>query len=1005
MKERALWNVIQENFSSELESLKIQWVPAEYFNDPRVAGAYTSGEHFIRLNRAYKGKRVEASTVLHEVVHGITVERLMTNQEYSTKIHNIFDEYMRQTKRYNPYYGESNIYEFIAEGLTDPEFQKELMNLEYRGSDKSLWNEFIDLIKAVWAPLSDNTLFDELFKTVMNPEGKDKVTSTFPEFKIYNQLRMDKIRGELKEAEQSKELEGYTKEYGQEVWDTVEAFANMPFQDVPELLESMEGYVPKEVLDSVLSIFDQKNRLEKIEYAKSEKEARTTLEARDISKTWEQKLDAAEKGDIREKPKDIALDWGKKVQEGFKDIAKGVTERLRTISPKLVAPIRKMEYSINKMNKEYRDRTDPFIKKYRGLSLRDKLGLDLALVNPSKEYSEKRDEILERNGMVEEFSKVKDVLADIHKEKGKEGLNKYKSLANYFPRRVKDVRGLMQAMKGSEDYNLIEAEMDKLGKDASEADKENAIKQMINTGRFPSIALLDPTSSKKRKIQVVSSEWLKYYESSVDSILHHIYESNESVYSHRAFGDSIRLKRVAERDRLGKLLEGKLTEKKRAKLFSEFSAMEAQLDNYDEDFNEGGLAKQIVSLAPELSMWEADEVVKSIRARLNQKGMSGPISTFRNLSLMSALGSPTSAITQIGDLAFSIYKNGPVDTIKALLGDKMITAEDLDLAGAMNEFQTQGTAKWLDKVLKWSGLQVMDQLGKNTFMESSLKKARKQTLEDFTKEWGDVLGQETEATWNDLQEGVKTERVAFFAFNALSDFQPVSLSEMPAKYLTAGNGRILYALKSYNIKALNTIYRESVNTWKKGKTPQERAKAMADVGRLVLLMTFMGATADELKDLLLGKDAGTFSEGLKDNLVKTAMLSRYTLEKGGGKGVIEKTITDIIMPPLNLIDDPIYDVVTWMNETEGDEDFRTLKSLPWGKLPYSWFSSAEEYSDMRNLRQEIVDSIGDGKSIGSVSSKVRDYNKKLRGLETPRSLKPINYGTLSRARRDYLKDQ
>ena len=697
--------------------------------------------------------------------------------------------------------------------------------------------------------------------------------------------------------------------------------------------------------------------------------------------------------DVRDKPKDLSLQWINKAAGVIKDAGKSVTERLRKIDYTLMKPLREMEFKILTSNRSYQDRIKPFVDGYRKLSKEDKLLLDLTLINREDEDVEVRNEILGRNNLTKAYKQVEEVLKEIYKKKADVGLNYYKEMPDYFPRRVKDVRALMQEIKEDPTYNIIQQELDMLPKDA---DKEAAIQQMISTGRFPSIALLDPTSSKRRSIRRVSSKWKHHYLNSVDALVNHIYESNEAVYARELFGDNHRKKLVKERDKLYKELESKDVKNRKRKVVK-LQILERELEDFDGEFNEG-ISKMLVEKAPNLTASQADAVIRLIRARLTQKGMHGPLSTVRNLSLMSVLSSPTSAITQIGDLAFSIYKYGPKSTVKAILGDKLITPKDLDLSHSMKEFQSEGTAKWLDKTLRWSGLQFMDNFGKTTTMNASIEKASKLSLKEFKKEYGDYYGEDTEKLYNDLKGKKKTELTKFFAFNELSDLQPVSMSEMPLMYLTAGNGRIFYALKSFNIKALNTIYRESVHKWRTSKTKKEKAKAAYDTGRLILLMTFAGATADELKDFLLAKDAGTFRGNVFNNLLKIAFLSRYTLDQGFSKGIAETLAKDVLVPPTGLVDDPLNDIV---NTIKGEPDFKTITNLPWGKIPYSWLSINEESSDMRNLRDEILTEYGDGSSLSSIKKRMNQYNRWARKNDRK---KIITFKVLTNRRKRVKKD-
>ena len=687
-------------------------------------------------------------------------------------------------------------------------------------------------------------------------------------------------------------------------------------------------------------------------------------------------------------------DYAGEVTNSVRDLGRSVlktsSEVLRKIDPRLIKPLRKFEMAIVERNVNARAKMKGFMDKYKGLSKSDKNLLDLTLMNNTEADIKKRNEILRRNGMTADYKKVEEVLKQIWNDKEKLGLNKYGEISGYFPRSVKDMPRLMQDMANDPDMNYIQNELKALGEDATQEEKEHAIKEMINTGRFPAISFMRTGADRKRKIERVSSKWKHHYRSAPDALLNHIYEQNEKISSHEMFVDSpARIKKVREVAKIyEKLKDDTIKGDKRKELVGKAQAIEQWLSDPERDTE--GLDKFLAREAPNLSFEDANTVLNVFRARLNQKGMHGVAGGFRNVALMSTLGSPTSAITQIGDLAFSIYKNGPVNTVKAMLGPKMITAKDLDLEHSMKEFQTEGTAKWLDRVLTMSGLKYMDMFGKNTNINASLNRAKAQSLEEFSEEWGHVLGKDTERTYKDIKSNKNTELSRYFVFNDLSNWQPISLSEMPQQYLTAGNGRIFYVLKSYNIKALNNIYRESVHKWRTAKNKKEKMEAARNTGKLILLMTIAGATADELKDFLLGKGAGdTFSDNVHENLLKIGFMSRYTLDKGLSSQTMKSFLGDVLLPPTQWVVDPLADVYKTF---KGEPDFKTLQSLPWGKLPYSWFSDGAEKSKMDNLRKKIFARTLAGSSIGSLRSEISEYNRWARVNDK----KPITVASIRR---------
>ena len=101
------------------------------------------------------------------------------------------------------------------------------------------------------------------------------------------------------------------------------------------------------------------------------------------------------------------------------------------------------------------------------------------------------------------------------------------------------------------------------------------------------------------------------------------------------------------------------------------------------------------------------------------------------------MGNFGSAITQLGDLAYSMHFNGFDNTFKALFNQK----DNYDFVKYFNlkdhnidaVTSTDAISKTLDKVFTITGLKKLDQLAKNTTMNASWKKYKAQAMKDFRK--------------------------------------------------------------------------------------------------------------------------------------------------------------------------------------------------------------------------------------------------------------------------------
>jgi len=882
---------------------------------------YSKGK--IYLDKEYFSTRKDSKgleeTIIHEVAHGLTVEEMEANPAIKKQVTDLLDTVRKDV--------------LTLEELSLLESKYKFDPIRINQSREQFDKEFTRFSTEVYYGLLNEKEF--LAQTFSSYEFQKALTG----------VRLEKPKGSIRT-----------------VWDK---FVNL----VREVLGlSNDSYTAlDESLRLSTELMMQEGAVSTDSTVSPSLTTSTKLkQQRKSTKSWEDRAKEMRKtettsGKVMSMVKDVV-----------RDTVKSASEVLRRIDPKLLKPMRTFEMQIAESNVAARAKIQDFMDKYKKLSLDDRNLLWLTLSNTEPEYITKRNEILKKYKMEGSYSQVESLLKDIFQAKEQLGLNDYGAIEGYFPRRVKDLDGLIKKMKEDPEYNMIQAELDELEDKASQEDKEHLVKSLINTGRFPAIAFLKETSGKKRKILVVSSEWKNFYEDTPEALLNHIYENNELIAAHRMFSDNPnRNKLVKKRDSLYKKLENKELKDDAKKLaISEIESIESFLKDKEKSFDK--LDAILVKEAPNMNPKDARLALNVIRARLTQKGMNGAWATLRNISLMSSLGSPTSAITQIGDFAFTVFRSGPKNTIRAMFGDRIIRAEDLDLEHSMKEFQTEGTAKWLDNILTLSGLKYMDLFAKNISINASLMRAKELKLKDFKKEYEYILGEDTERTYKDIQEGKNSELSRFFVFNELSDWQPISLMEMPTKYLTGGNGRIWYALKSYNIKALNNIYRESVYKWKSAKDNGERRTAAIQTGKLITMMVIAGASADELKDFLLGKSANSFSDNVHNNLLKIAFMSRYTLDQGFQKGFFETMIKDILIPPTGLVDDPLSDIY---NTFKGDPDWKTVQNLPWGKLPYNWFADKPEESDNRKLKKRIVDGFKSGDSISKYSKEIREYNQ------------------------------
>jgi len=689
----------------------------------------------------------------------------------------------------------------------------------------------------------------------------------------------------------------------------------------------------------------------------------------------------------------------------LKQLAMPLTDRLRYIDPRMIKYLRKdIDFQVSQANMKGAGLMHDFSVFYKELSESDRSLLDWALKNTDEEAMSIRNKILG-----EEFKNVEKLLKEIHDRMDAVGSNSFSEVENYYPRRVKDIEGLIKFLRArkkimeqekesgvkltekekdiireeTQSLTLIEesflAEEEKQGKPVSQLQKVEIVNSVMNTGRYSVIAFNLPHSAKERAIRKVSPEMNRYYEDSLEALVNHVYTANESIETRKAFSYTNRLNKVKE----GLALQATIRKKVKAgenidEEMKKIEEVSEHLQKLDDNVDEG-ISEFLSEKGLDLTSEQHKEVIEIFRARLNQKGTYGAVSTARNAMLMSTLGSPISAITQLGDLAWSVYDNTLMNTVKAgftvLSGKQRYTRKDFDLERSMKEF-SEGSSKWVDRVLKWSGLQFMDMFGKEVYMEAALNRAESVTKVQFIRHNEHIFEEKTGEVYDKIKaRDLKDEDVRYYVFNALANVQPIALSEMPEIYLTSGNGRIFYTLKTYQIKAMNNILRESKKPGFKGK---------AKVVELVLILTMAGASADELKDLFLGRTT-SFSDNLHSNLLKLAYVSKWNLESNK---TIKSTLTDLLVPPVNLVDDPLRDL---RNLVKGEPTFETMKDMPWGKLIHAWTRQGKDktlFYEKRDITDDFKKVLEKKGSLVDIRKRINAFKRKVKGSE---EITPINY--------------
>ena len=278
---------------------------------------------------------------------------------------------------------------------------------------------------------------------------------------------------------------------------------------------------------------------------------------------------------------------------------------------------------------------------------------------------------------------------------------------------------------------------------------------------------------------------------------------------------------------------------------AKFFGRHLRLDNEGKSTGNDFLDESIGAMSSDIQYGNRqEELQKIIKARIiNGEQGSGWMQPLKNISYITLLGNPSSAIVQGGDIGFSAAQSGMYRSTKNLLkqmgrqkfGDKLAYSIDEIGLGRTVSAEMGGTQKGLDKAVSdlfdLSQFTRVDRVGKTTSINSSLEKAmdvvklnKKGTLsnpkqyQQFKNEWEGILGKDGFVNMvAAMRTGRKTDDVGFYLFSELSKVQPISLSQMPVAYLNAKNGKIFYTLKSFALKQLDFARRKIVTELARGE--------------------------------------------------------------------------------------------------------------------------------------------------------------------------------------------
>lgn len=602
-----------------------------------------------------------------------------------------------------------------------------------------------------------------------------------------------------------------------------------------------------------------------------------------------------------------------------------ISTRIGNISPALKNRLRKLDMDSHANTHQRLTETAGFKNIYKQLENTDRRTLKGMLLNG--DYKAASELIARANpeGTVE-LNKVVTLLSNMHKELQKAGYNDIGFVENYFPRVVKDVEGLMASL-GKEKKSYINSALEKRAEQLKvsvsnlpQVEREKIINNILR-GYSPKITNTGMSFVKGRTLDRLDDRLLDFYADPLESLHSYIRSTTHNIERRKFFGQ------------YGKNMG----------------------ETIDTEASVGSL---VDSLGDDLTDAQLTNLKDMLNARFvkGEQGAHATVQAFRNIGYGTTLGNPYSALTQIGDLGLSAYAHGLRNTFASILGKRNITMQELGLDDILaEEFANEKVmAKALHHVFTISGFRHIDRLGKNVNLNAAYRKATslsksEKGIAKLREKYGGAFGSEFNGLVDDLRAGNMTENVKLYLWNELADVQPISLSEMPQKYLESPNGRILYSLKTFTLKQMDMLRRDIGQQWKKGN----KKEAVRNLVAYSLLVPGANVTVDMAKDFLRGREvsATDLDDRIVANIFKTFGASDYIMEKHFGKGKIATGIEQMVLPPIQWIDSVGTDL---MNLVEGRPSTETVKELPLiGQFWHNFFGGGLEEWNEKQFQKRL----------------------------------------------------
>jgi len=665
-----------------------------------------------------------------------------------------------------------------------------------------------------------------------------------------------------------------------------------------------------------------------------------------------------------------------------------MSTRIRKYDESLLHRLRKIDFNQHIRIGKNSEAVAPFLKGLKKLNKKDREQVTLSLFNGDFNTVTTILNKQKNKNLLEIFEDTRIVLNTLHKEAKEVGLN-LGYLENYFPRELKNgKKGYPALLKFLGRAEIDTSTVEKLL--AAAESKSGKPLTISERGEIVNKFLLSDMPSKfrskkiqtKRIIDTLGLELLQFYKPPAASLNSYI-------------------SRV-------------VTETEKIKFFGTAWNRNALENGTDVEKSIGVIIDDLLYRGKISGSEQIEEVKSLLQARFTtgEQAPSAGVQRYKNLTNAALLGNPLSAATQLGDVFLSAYKVKDIlGTLKTLftqsanpLTNNKITLKQMGYTQVAEELTSEGlSASYMRTAFKWSGFRGVDRIGKETLINrafTNYTKAvkTKEGLAKFRKKWTPSFGDDMPDLIKALKKGdMESNDVKLLLWHDLSDMQPVSLSEMPLKYLENPNGRLFYMLKTFTLKQFDVMRRDGLQLMKAMKPKRDSMqKIMLDARGMPILerdfvkrteglknltayaayFTAGGVSADVIKDALAGKEISfdDIQDSGIDKLWNLIGLNKYSAEKINTSSNLPQTLYDTgkslvgipTSPWISLIDESLKAASYYMggsNRNKATGEF--IEALPFGNVVYLHFMGGKREDELKERKRKKKERANKGNTLSS----------------------------------------